>query len=618
MFVGSIEHGHRVFGDQLIDLIASQKGLASMPYDHLSGWQDGSVTLVQQVRFITDKDSLTTDVDHAGHSGVYVAGWIRLYNRGTLEHAIGQSIEHCSDADVVWHAYMKWGSALVDHLVGDFSFVLYDSHKSKLIAVRDHLGVRPLYFCKLENGILFASSMAILVNLKGLKLTGNPEWIARYLACCSADSSLTAYSEITKVMPGHYAVFDSEGLAFSQYFNLNNVSQSPTISDRACLDEYSTLLNESIRARAGSAYPLAAENSGGFDSGTVIHLTANNLDAPERDLHCFGFSSNAVETGRACQIASDAGVATNQFFDFKNLYTASQRIQEGDRFISHAGAPFSHSMAVSHASILSAARGSGSRTLLSGFGGDEFVTNFASEALDEMLVNGDISLWLSRSSGGWLRKRLRLFKRWLATKYDYKSDAQQYFEAAVEARWQSSILKAEVVDKFEVKKQFIKKNSIGKPNLAFNELLLSSHWNSAKVSRLEDCSLAAASYGLEYRWPLLDVRLVRFYLSLPLSQKLGPNMGTRYLHRRVMAGLLPEGIEDKGFDGEPFNKKALDAFDYSSLKDPGNLSARLREFIDLSLLEKALETNAINPLASGNRAWLTRVLMLDRWLKSVE
>ena len=61
-------------------------------------------------------------------------------------------------------------------------------------------------------------------------------------------------------------------------------------------------------------------------------------------------------------------------------------------------------------------------------------------------------------------------------------------------------------------------------------------------TRLENCTLMAASYGIEYRWPLWDARLVQQYLSTPSIEKHGPRGIGRYLHRRAISGTVPERV----------------------------------------------------------------------------
>jgi Asparagine synthase. len=62
------------------------------------------------------------------------------------------------------------------------------------------------------------------------------------------------------------------------------------------------------------------------------------------------------------------------------------------------------------------------------------------------------------------------------------------------------------------------------------------------ATRLDNCTLMGASYGIDYRWPLWDVRLVQQYLSTPSIEKVGPRGMGRYLHRRAIDAVVPKRV----------------------------------------------------------------------------
>ena len=54
----------------------------------------------------------------------------------------------------------------------------------------------------------------------------------------------------------------------------------------------------------------------------------------------------------------------------------------------------------------------------------------------------------------------------------------------------------------------------------------------------------ALSYGIDYRWPLLDHRLMQRYLSTPSIEKAGRGVG-RLLHRAALQGIVPAKVLEK-------------------------------------------------------------------------
>src|SRR4051812_2141433 len=73
-------------------------------------------------------------------------GDVRLYNRADLfrQLDVGAAPGEATDADIAWHAYLRWGEDCPKYLVGDFSFAIWDERTRSLFAARDHFGVRPL------------------------------------------------------------------------------------------------------------------------------------------------------------------------------------------------------------------------------------------------------------------------------------------------------------------------------------------------------------------------------------------------------------------------------------------------------------------------------------------
>jgi asparagine synthase (glutamine-hydrolysing) len=76
-----------------------------------------------------------------------------------------------------------------------------------------------------------------------------------------------------------------------------------------------------------------------------------------------------------------------------------------------------------------------------------------------------------------------------------------------------------------------------------NDFILRYHLSRMQLTaRLENCTVMAATYGVDYQWPLWDQRLVQQYLSTPSIEKVGPKGMGRYLHRRAIDGVVPKRV----------------------------------------------------------------------------
>ena len=102
-------------------------------------------------------------------TGLLVTGDVRLYNRPELIAELGSSpsLAECPDLELAGLAYERWADASPLHLVGDFAFAVWDEHKRSMFAVRDHLGVRPIFFRYSADGVSVASDVRQLLSLPG-------------------------------------------------------------------------------------------------------------------------------------------------------------------------------------------------------------------------------------------------------------------------------------------------------------------------------------------------------------------------------------------------------------------------------------------------------------------
>src|SRR3974390_2764074 len=51
-----------------------------------------------------------------------------------------------SDSEIALHLYEDFGAHCVQHLRGEFAFVLWDDRNQILLAVRDRFGIKPLHY----------------------------------------------------------------------------------------------------------------------------------------------------------------------------------------------------------------------------------------------------------------------------------------------------------------------------------------------------------------------------------------------------------------------------------------------------------------------------------------
>ena len=140
-------------------------------------------------------------------------------------------------------------------------------------------------------------------------------------------------------------------------------------------------------------------------------------------------------------------------------------------------------------------------------------------------------------------------------------------------------------------------------------------------TRMENCTLMAAARKIDYRWPLLDVRLVRLFFSFPAAEHFYRGMG-RYLHRRAIQGVVPDLVTWK----RSKDMGAISRADQGAVADftpvaPEALHPRLIELLDIERLNRRIAAGSEAGSNHGSQLHFERertlraVWNLDLWLK---
>ena len=111
--------------------------------------------------------------------------------------------------------------------------------------------------------------------------------------------------------------------------------------------------------------------------------------------------------------------------------------------------------------------------------------------------------------------------------------------AAYDSYWPNNIAADELIHAYDLKSSYEKEGDFDNGYHCMDKFTLEKRWVPFVATRMENCTLMAASYGIDYRWPLLDSRLIQCFLSIPSQEKIYRGVG-RYLHHRAVVDVLPK------------------------------------------------------------------------------
>lgn len=187
----------------------------------------------------------------------------------------GYTFKSDSDCEILLPLYREYGVKMFEKLDAEFALILYDGETDKLIAARDPIGIRPLFYGYRAGGIVFASEAKNLVGL------------------CD---------KITPFPPGHY--YDGE--KFVCYRDITKIQ-------KFCYDDLDTVctnirekLVAGIQKRLDSDAPVGFLLSGGLDSSLVCSVAQKLSDKPIKTF-AIGMSGDAIDLKYARETADFIG-----------------------------------------------------------------------------------------------------------------------------------------------------------------------------------------------------------------------------------------------------------------------------------------------------------------------
>lgn len=208
-----------------------------------------------------------------------------LYNHAQLRvqlEQLGYSYRSQTDTETIIYAYKEWGIACLEKFRGMFAFALYDMRTDDLFLVRDHIGVKPLYF-SLEGGYCsFASEIKALWCLPWIQKRLHMQALYHYLTFLVTPAPLTLYQGIYKLPAGHYIHINAhKKVTFVRWYNPLTLLSEHGYSDASEQDHIhhiQTLLRSSIEEQTMSDVPYGVFLSGGIDSSLITALLSERTE----------------------------------------------------------------------------------------------------------------------------------------------------------------------------------------------------------------------------------------------------------------------------------------------------------------------------------------------------
>jgi asparagine synthase (glutamine-hydrolysing) len=240
---------------------------ALYPHDRAESITCDSIAMGQAVRWISERDKqmkLPCRLEIDGRPYCF-AGDVRLDNRDELINQLNMIDKEPGNAELIIRACLEWGEEeFADHLLGDFSFALYDVSSQTLFCVRDHMGVRPLYYHANDSFFLVSDSIEVILAHPEVSQTLNDNVIAEFaLKGWVFNQQETFFTSIRKCPRATCMKITKEDIASHEYWDIKEIKPLQYDTEEEYVEHLKTLIETVIADRIDSAYPISAHMSGG-------------------------------------------------------------------------------------------------------------------------------------------------------------------------------------------------------------------------------------------------------------------------------------------------------------------------------------------------------------------
>ena len=488
-----------------------------------------------------------------GPTGCTVTADARLDNRDELLTALDLAKETrtIGDGELILRAYLLWGEECATHLLGDFAFAIWDPRSARLLCARDPIGMRQLiYHHDAGRRFIFATEPNAILALPDVDALLNHDRVGDYLSNMEgADLCSTFFRDITRLPPAHILTVDRDGLKVRRYWELapEPILNLPT--DEAYAAAFLALFTEAVRCRLRSAGSIGAMVSGGIDSNAVAAVAARLLASESRGplptFSAIGPDASECPETRAILTA----IQSPSFAPTTVNYAALEPFHADlTRAMAESAEPFDGDMTLLRAIYL-AARRAGTNIVLDGAGSD-------------LLLSSDFHLAFLLREG-----RVRHVVREARGERRFWGPEAPAWRGMLAAAWQAFVPTAVRAIRFargrrKADRHFLDRAAAVAPFLdpiraldrrrqvqrldfehdrvdSLTRVRTLTHRNL--VAGRERYDRVASACGVEPRDPFLDLRLIRFCLSLPRDQ-LQRGGWPKWILRQAMERTVPADI----------------------------------------------------------------------------
>jgi asparagine synthase (glutamine-hydrolysing) len=512
-----------------------------------------------------------------------------------------------SDTEVVLHAYEEYGIDFPNMLNGMFALAIYDQNSKRLLLARDRCGIKPLYYSRVGDLLLFSSEVKGILQCDLVPRELNTGALHLLLNVRYIPGEHTLFRGVKKLPPGHYLLIEQDGrIVKREYWRPRwEIARK---SEDYWISRVRETLKRAVTRHLISDVPVGIYVSGGIDSSSIVAF-ASELTPEPLLTFCMGFGEYTDELGDARRIAEHFGTNHRDFIIYADL------LKEFPRMIWYADMPKRNLYPYYISEIASKY----SKVVLSGLGGDEIFGGYDFKYANFRRIE-DLRNEIPVAHRSKLSKIVRPMQHFQTSLGDIEDDAVLKYCQKIRNLYDDPKLYVmfQSIDK-AFDDDYLRKiygprlknhrseEIVGfyRPDFRVNDRrsLVEKVMYADLHIKLPDDFLfvedaTSMAHSLEARVPYLDAELLELGLSMPLGMKYRNGQG-KYIFKKAMRPYLPKEVilrKKQGFSANTYSTYVKELHEIAGQLLPSGHVVR-EGLIRKQYVEKILENRAVPELA---------------------
>ena len=505
------------------------------------------------------------DTSSAGHQPFFSADrrFVLTYNgelynyleiKAELE-AKGYRFKTDCDTEVLAYAFQEWQTDCLARLNGMFAFAVWDEREKTLTLARDRSGIKPLYYAKIGEKLVFASEIKAVLASKLLRAELDLEGLHQFLTFLWTAAPHTLFKDIYQLPPAHFLVWKAGEITTKEWWDLDFSREEKGESEDFWRERVLETLDKAVGMEMIADVPLGAFLSGGVDSSTIVALMTKHTrkvstytTGISADDLAFDIIPDDVEWSRRVAEIFPS-------IDYHETLLTPDLTELLPKLVYHMDAPVID-MAIPSYLISEQSRAT-QKVMLSGMGGDEVfagyprqlamklagATDFIPTAIRKPLMQ-TVDAMLYGGMKGKFTAPLRNAKKFARSAgQDFENrylGFGTYFSDEVKTRLYADNLRGSMqgFDAYKYHKKYFEKCRAASP---LNRLLYVDFKTFMPALNLDTTDKTSMAANLEVRVPFLNHDLVSLSERIPAGLKI-KGLKRKYILKKAAESLLPKEV----------------------------------------------------------------------------